>query len=899
MDVQPSELLPHHEEQLRASGISIEVIVARGYRSASKGADLQRLGFSPKQARVPALLLPIRNNQGEIVLYQARPDEPRIDTHRGKPIKYETPAGCSMRLDIPAPAREWLRDPRRPLFITEGIKKADSAVSHGLCCVALLGVWNWRGKNQQGGIAALSDWDDFPLKNRIVYLAFDSDVMEKPEVYQALSRLKSFLDGRGATTKVLYLPPGEGGKKQGLDDFLVAGGSVEELLSRAATQLLPAPVSQSEQLLPYKETEQGLVWNRSTREGVIPTPLTNFTARIVADVKEDDGAEVRRLYEIEARLNGRVSRFTVSALAFHRMDWVYENMGASALLYPGQNVRDQARFAIQSLSGEIPALKVYAHMGWSKIGEEWFYLHPGGGIGANGQLPNIQVNLPSEFQGFSLPPPTDGEEEQRAVRASLDLLQVISPEVAFPLLATIFRAPLGGVDFSVHLCGPTGAGKSALATLAQQHWGPRTEGCLLSWSSTENYLEAITFVGKDTLLVVDDFIPIGTLADKARMTRKADRLLRAQGNHSGRGRLSADGNTRSPKPPRGLLLSTGEDIPSGQSLQARILALEVASNSVDFSLLSKAQAEASSGTYAQAMAGFIHWLAPHFDEVQERLRMERPALRDSLTLTDAHRRASGIYADLLFGFGLLLEYGKEIKALSAEEEHALMEQCEEALRMVIFAQSHHQSASNPARQFIRWLSSALMSGRAHLTDLAGGMPVRAELWGWKQTNIGRMPQGKQIGWVDEENIYLDFPSAFAAVQVFSNEGGESFLISEIMLKKHLYEKGVLASTELRGGKRRYLVRRLINGVRRDVLHLQADTLFTEVSQVSPVFPGDENGSLLNGNDEEVGPQNGDTFFTPDGEVPLESGPAGTETSQEWRDNGTPGTPGTLLVQIPM
>ncbi len=33
------------------------------------------------------------------------------------------------------------------LFITEGARKADAAVSKSLCCVDLLGVWNWRRRS--------------------------------------------------------------------------------------------------------------------------------------------------------------------------------------------------------------------------------------------------------------------------------------------------------------------------------------------------------------------------------------------------------------------------------------------------------------------------------------------------------------------------------------------------------------------------------------------------------------------------------------------------------------------------------------------------------------------------------------------------------------------------------
>ena len=62
---------------------------------------------------------------------------------------------------------------------------------------------------------------------------------------------------------------------------------------------------------PYRASQTGLVWLKHTKEGLVEMPLTNFTAKIVADVAEDDGAEVLRRFEIEATLHGRSRRFTI------------------------------------------------------------------------------------------------------------------------------------------------------------------------------------------------------------------------------------------------------------------------------------------------------------------------------------------------------------------------------------------------------------------------------------------------------------------------------------------------------------------------------------------------------------------------------------------------------------
>src|SRR4051794_23472907 len=114
------KLSDEHRHMLsQESSISDRVIEERGYRTLLTKAEARQRGFSPLQARVPALLLPLWTVDGESPTAQIRPNEPRVKG--GKKIKYETPFKSQVRLDINPIARDWLRDLSRPLFITEGI----------------------------------------------------------------------------------------------------------------------------------------------------------------------------------------------------------------------------------------------------------------------------------------------------------------------------------------------------------------------------------------------------------------------------------------------------------------------------------------------------------------------------------------------------------------------------------------------------------------------------------------------------------------------------------------------------------------------------------------------------------------------------------------------------------
>ena len=187
----------------------------------------------------------------------------------------------------------------------------------------------------------------------------------------------------------------------------------------------------------------------------------------------------------------------------------------------------------------ITRQRVYTHLGWRKLGTGWCYLHAGGAIGAQGAVPEVTVRPGEALALYHLPTPLEGEAAHATIRASLCVLDVAPDAVTIPGYAAVWRAVLGNVDFGEHFAGPTGQGKTELAALLQQHWGAGMDARHLpaAWSSTGNALEGEAFLAKDAVMVVDDFCPGGAKTDIARQHREADRLLRAQGNRSGRQRM--------------------------------------------------------------------------------------------------------------------------------------------------------------------------------------------------------------------------------------------------------------------------------------------------------------------------------------------------------------------------
>ncbi len=213
-------LLENHLQHLREeSGIKLEVIVERGYRSILQKVDLEKLGYSTNQERVPGILVPLWGVEGKEAGCQYRPDNPRLDA-KGRPVKYESLPGSANRLDCPPRCQKLIGDPGTPLWITEGSKKADALASHGACAISLTGVWGFKGKNAFGGKTFLTEWDYIALNGRTIYLTFDSDILTKVPVRKALEYLVEHLRRKEARVLVVYLPQ-ENEKKVGIDDYLL------------------------------------------------------------------------------------------------------------------------------------------------------------------------------------------------------------------------------------------------------------------------------------------------------------------------------------------------------------------------------------------------------------------------------------------------------------------------------------------------------------------------------------------------------------------------------------------------------------------------------------------------------------------------------------------------------
>ena len=188
-----------HCALLHGSGVSPEVVWARGYASGPDG-----------------LVVPIWSAKGKKIWAQVRVDSPRKRRDR-----YRNERGAVAMVDVSPYARVRVLDHDCTLYVSESPRKADAAVSLGLACVAVQGARLISFDRDE--------WNYIGVEGRDVVIAFDGDASTNDEVRQQERNLWEFLTELGANVRVAALP-----SKMGLDDYLAAGHSLAELEDRVA-----------------------------------------------------------------------------------------------------------------------------------------------------------------------------------------------------------------------------------------------------------------------------------------------------------------------------------------------------------------------------------------------------------------------------------------------------------------------------------------------------------------------------------------------------------------------------------------------------------------------------------------------------------------------------------------
>lgn len=544
------------------------------------------------------------------------------------------------------------------------------------------------------------------------------------------------------------------------------------------------------QLPPYARINGCLVSLKGKNAG----PICNFTAQIVEDVVVDDGVEPAIEFVIEGKIDRgqKLERITVPAREFASSTaWCTAGWGSGAIIWA--DASPHVRPAIQFFS-KPKRTTLLAHTGWRRVDGQLVFLTADGIVGGR---TSAKVRLDSTLTRYALPnksTPTDRLVE--GLKATLALLEIAPDRVTIPALASVFRAPLCEwlyCDAVVWLYGPTGSYKSSFAALLLAFFGPEfdRERLTASWQDTAASLETKLSRAKDVLSVIDDFAPRGVDRDELRC--KVAQVIRAVGNGQSRSRMRSDLTARPDRPPRTLVMGTGEDMPSGESIVARTLPIGMRRAEVDVGKLTEAQGRAHlfPGVMRTYLETIIGWVSA--DDFAAFLRRRFGELRSKFSVS-GHPRAPSAAAHLAIGWSAFLKFASAAGAITETESESLCRRGDEALRSQLETQTTVSRNDDPVRAFLRVLRAQIDGGRVTLA--LADEPIA--------------PGNTAIGWkADKGKIHLIPDLTYAAVVKAMRDAGEGIQIKASTLWSRLaelalvtpYDRGKLTVKRKHGDER--------------------------------------------------------------------------------------------------
>jgi putative DNA primase/helicase len=411
---------------------------------------------------------------------------------------------------------------------------------------------------------------------------FDSDIMQKIEVYRALKRLKALLEQRGADVRIIYLPNGENGAKVGLDDFFAQGNTLDTLLEHAQKELKLPP---DEAIRTEHTLVVDAVHDIPAAPGLrVPSGYELGEGGVLAVNMDQESLEERRTVVAPAPMiiagrttdihDGRES----AELVYKRgKQWVRQT-ASRAMISNSREIVKLADFGAPVTSGsaagvveylghfdtanitQLPHGRTSAQMGWQgRLGAEGF-LWGKRLLVANQPIPDIETNVgdlnPEDWPenavmfrgadvgdeqlagGFS----SGGTlEEWQNIMDRVTQFKKVRLTIVAALAAPVLEV-INGYNFILDLANPTSRGKTTVLRLAASCWGNpderAPESVLGTWDATRVWIERASSVLNSMPLMLDD-------TKRARHPRIVAQTLYDVASGRGRGRGSVHGLGRS------------------------------------------------------------------------------------------------------------------------------------------------------------------------------------------------------------------------------------------------------------------------------------------------------------------------------------------------------------------
>lgn len=488
--------------------------------------------------------------------------------------------------------------------------------------------------------------------------------------------------------------------------------------------------------------------------------LCNFTAKIVKEtryINADGEAEI--FYHLQGKTQeGEVlNQIKLSTENYEKGKWFRIQWGAKAELYDIDGQANASKHLLRAISREsrpIPSETVYTQTGVvvDPSGQPMF-LFGNGAVTAQGIVSTTYGDLPQGLNSFRLPEHIgDKDKTNEAIKAVFDLLDSSkqNPDLSLVLCLVAFRATISmwlPIEQFIFFIGPKGVFERCIAKIIQSFFGATDEQApIISWDLPLTDLESYVLSANNGLLVVEGFVYPEISNRRHEFTVKVDKFLWALAKGLPTSRLPGH---KSKTRLNCLVISSGAFAPReiAESLHEHGIYVPFKADDINGQELTKLQALAKDGTFAQANVAFTQYLLADYQENSTRAKRwfekSKEANKQKFQLND---RAAGNMAGLVVGGAFFRKFAVSRGIITEAESTKYFRFVNKQLRSLMGQQKEIYS-SNPGQLFIKGLSQALQDGEAHLIDSQTGLQpdeILSSKAGWE----GNEPDGLWIGWLD-------------------------------------------------------------------------------------------------------------------------------------------------------
>lgn len=545
--------------------------------------------------------------------------------------------------------------------------------------------------------------------------------------------------------------------------------------------------------------------------------ISNIVINPIEQVRKHiNGKEVMYATFTARVSNGEEVKICLSVQDITKLQWIPCKLGMHAIVANGK--KTEFLTIIKKLFTKVRIIESYDSTGWQKgINGELVYLDAEGAV----QEPNYEVEIDEHLMNYRFSRKIIDVKE--ACKYSLNLLNVVKRPVSYVLLSLIYLCPLLSFmneklklpEFVVWIYGFTGTRKTTIAKLFASHFGNFNNKVTASFNDTYSSIELKAFKLKDSLMLLDDYCPQQSWKETQNINSIAEKVVRAYGDRTSRGRLTMTMESQTQFIPRGMALITGETIVPGNSTVARLIPIELKKDDVDLDKLTIAQDNAEA--LSVAMREYILWLTKNCNE-------EKKDFIDTLKYNynyyynyiktnsiETHGRTYEAFSILLLSLDIMYQFHIDMGSISQEEADLEEEEAKTIFLELIKSKHELNRYDNPVEVFLDTIKNLITSNTITIRNL--------------ETNevIGNKYK-TESGYCDSQFYYFDLHTIYGLVRSKLAVAGVYLQLPEKGMVKALVNTGVLKVEKDNNMPKKTIKRADNTSVRIRLLHFKREYL---------------------------------------------------------------------------